>query len=70
MNGVELETICKLHNHTAPIFQGVYSADTLPLSVNIRPSFFLVNTDYSYENGKHWVLLFRAQLGCLPWKWR
>ena len=36
----------------------VYSADTLPISVNTYPSAFICNTDPTPLPGKHWIVFW------------
>ena len=36
----------------------VYSADTLPISVNTYPSAFICNTDPTHLPGKHWIVFW------------
>lgn len=36
----------------------VYSADTLPVSVNTFPSAFICNTDPMHLPGKHWIVFW------------
>ena len=59
MNEVELNKICSVHKHTKYQFLGVYAVDELiKLEIDKKPSFLLANTDYSDEEGSHWVLIY------------
>ena len=58
MNGDEVSHICRTHYHTNPFFLTVCSADTLPDRIPDDGFFIISNTDYSEENGSHWVLIF------------
>lgn len=57
MNTVELNNLV----HQDPImkrqFLGVYASDKLPVTVNLKPSFMIINTDPSYKPGEHWVAI-------------
>src|SRR6266481_803459 len=47
---------CKI---TKPYYRGIYSIDTIPKSkVFIKPYFYVINTDISEGDGKHWILIF------------
>ena len=40
------------------LVRGIYANDTLPIYVTKYPSIYIVNTDFSYSKGKHWVLIY------------
>ena len=40
------------------IVMGIYANDTLPKYVVKYPSIYIVNTDFSYNKGKHWALFY------------
>ena len=48
---------CKI---TKPFYRGIYSINTIPNIPTKIPGFYIINTDISSGNGKHWILLFYA----------
>ena len=66
MHGKEIREICGEHYHTSSLFYDVCSADTLPREEIHSPFFIIANTDYSFGNGKHWVLIFLQDLNTSP----
>lgn len=58
MNGREISTIASFHSHTKHVFGGVYSCDTIPVHPQTYPIFYIVNTDFIWNKGKHWIFIY------------
>ena len=46
------------------LFKGTYPCDLVPISLNIKPQAFVVNTENSRSPGEHWVGLIIKQTNC------
>ena len=46
------------------IFKGTYPCDLVPISSNIEPQAFVVNTENSHSSGQHWIALITKQTKC------
>jgi hypothetical protein len=57
MNTFQLISALKSQSITRKYFNGVYAYDTLMLVKN-KPNLIICNTQPSYKEGEHWVLLF------------
>jgi hypothetical protein len=57
MYSVDIEEALLCDHYTAPIFRGVFAADTLPKSIQ-KPAVLVVNTDPQHKSGSHWVSIF------------
>ncbi|WP_411016917.1 hypothetical protein, partial [Salmonella sp. s51944] len=56
MDNHTLERLLKHDPYTAPYFQGVFAADTLP---DIKQgSCYVINTDNYNDPGQHWTSIF------------
>ena len=58
MNTTELLCAIRENRCLSEVNDNVYSADTLPVSVNIYPSAFICNTDPARLPGKHWIVFW------------
>lgn len=56
MQGSEIAALLAADTCTAPLFQGVFAADTLPRNVQ-GPAVLVVNTDPAHFEGSHWVAI-------------
>jgi hypothetical protein len=54
MNTLEIEAFIAGDRQCAAVFQGVFSADTLPPN----PRLLICNTDPSYKPGRHWIAIY------------
>ena len=60
MDNTTINHVLKKHPLTKKYFKGVYSRNTLPKFENDkrrRKMFLVVNTDPSYKDGSHWIVL-------------
>lgn len=65
MNGDELKEILARDSYARRTFCGVFPRDVLTL-INVdtsKPSTYIVNTDPSYKQGEHWVVVYFNGLG-------
>ena len=62
MEGQTIASILRHDLHAAPIFKGVYSADTLPVLPE-TPGAYVVNTDIAGNPGLHWVTFYFPENG-------
>ena len=46
------------------LFKGTYPCDLVPISLNIEPQAYVVNTENSHSSGKHWIGLIIKQTQC------
>lgn len=53
----QLSDTLSRHYCTAPFFGDVTSANEIPLRISSYPAFFIVNSDESWKDGTHWMLL-------------
>ena len=58
MDGFTLDTLMRRDKHVAPLFEGVFAADTLPHRLHKRPALLIANTDPSSKPGTHWVAFY------------
>jgi len=79
MNGHQLERAIAVNPCIQQFFRGVFARDTLPNIVERYPAVYVVNTDYSYRSGQHWVSIvlrdpsygiFFDSFGRTPERWR
>lgn len=57
LSGRDIAMVASGHWHTNPYFAGVYAVDSLPLIIEDKSSFIIVNTDVLSGTGQHWVLI-------------
>ena len=55
MDGLTLHQVMKHDPHAAPLFQGVFAADTLPRHIIKKQGYYIINTDPIRKPGRHWV---------------
>lgn len=58
-----LAELMKKDKHVAPLFEGVYAADTLPRRLHKRPALIICNTDPITLPGQHWVAFHVSRNG-------
>ena len=58
MNGRDISIIASTHSHTKHMFGGVYSCDTIPICARFYPVFYIVNTDFIWNKGEHWIFIY------------
>ena len=58
MDGLTLDTLMRRDKHVAPLFEGVFAADTLPRRLHKCPALLICNTDPISKPGTHWVAFF------------
>lgn len=59
MNSSKISAILNSHPGIRKKFMGVYPADLLPTkAANIKPGFYVANTDPHFKAGEHWVTFF------------
>jgi hypothetical protein len=58
MDGLTLDTLMRQDKHVAPLFEGVFAADTLPRRLHKRPALIICNTDPVSKPGEHWVAFY------------
>lgn len=58
MNGRDISAIASTHSHTKHVFGGVYSCDTIPTQAPFYPIFYIVNTDFIWNQGEHWIFIY------------
>ena len=46
------------------LFKGTYPCDLVPISLNIEPQAYIVNTENSLSSGRHWIGLIVKQRKC------
>lgn len=63
MDGTTIDAIMRGDKHTAPLFLGVYAADTLPRVLHSYPSMLIANTDCISKSGSHWIAVFIDENG-------
>lgn len=55
--GRQLASIAANHVCTSRYFGGVKAANNLPNVINDYPTFFIVNSDLTWQKGSHWLLI-------------
>ena len=55
LNAGEIGRILRIH--AKKTFRNIAARGKLPVNINKFPSFYLINTDYYYESGVHWVFI-------------
>lgn len=55
MDGLTLHQVMTQDPHAAPLFEGVFAADTLPRYLHKKPAYFIMNTDPIRKPGQHWL---------------
>lgn len=63
MDGLSIESVLRADPHVAPLFEGVFAADTLPRYLHRRPALIIVNTDPISKAGEHWQAIFVSRHG-------
>lgn len=58
LSNYQLVSICRNHNHTHDVLDGIYSLDLIPSHVTTFPSFWICNNEKSGEKGEHWFALY------------
>lgn len=58
MDGLTIETLMKRDRHVAPLFEGVFAADTLPQTLRKQPALLVCNTDPISKPGQHWIAFY------------
>ena len=58
MNSNQLDQKLNTNPITALVFRGTYAANELPTKFNQVPIAFVVNEDFSWNPGTHWVAIY------------
>lgn len=58
MDGLTLDTLMRRDKHVAPLFEGVFAANTLPRKLEKCPALLICNTDPISKPGSHWVAFY------------
>lgn len=58
MDGARIDALMRKDPHVAPLFEGVFAADTLPKGLHKRPALLVANTDPASQPGAHWVAFY------------
>jgi len=58
MKGSEILRLISLDRITSSYFGGIFSIDQLTFSIPNRDIYFICNTDFYKNKGKHWVVIF------------
>ena len=57
LDGLEISKLLNKDRYTKKIFRSVTARGRLPQSVKKLPSVYVINTDYYFQKGKHWVFI-------------
>ena len=57
LDGLEIANLLKKDRYTKKIFRSVTARGKLPQSVKKLPSVYVINTDYYFQKGIHWVFI-------------
>ena len=63
MDGLTLDALMRKDRHVAPLFEGVYAADTLPHRLHKKPALIIANTDPISKPGQHWIAIYVDEHG-------
>lgn len=57
LNSLQLSKLLYKDKHSRKHFRGILARGKVPKAINKFPSFYILNTDYYWKKGIHWIVI-------------